>query len=120
MTLSRRVRDEEIAGTLIRVQTICMVSQHDQRRRKDAAAAATYDAEATIMTEQNRPLEGQAAATPIGTSRAWTDRSAPGGYPAKRREQLSTSGPKGGFFLLRSMPDLGGNKGLEVIGHEHR
>ena len=38
------------------------------------------------------------------------------------RENTTTVGherSEGGFFLLQPV-DLGGNKGLEVIGHEHR
>src|SRR5688500_12527102 len=118
MTLSRGVRDEEIAGPSYEVQPICVVSQHDQDGGKTPLRRRLTAQRRQIMTDSTNLSEGQAAQPhPDLTS---LDRLV--GTWAVSGEAEGTvvyEWTEGGFFLLQHV-DLGGNKGLEIIGHEHR
>src|SRR5215213_10273421 len=119
MMLSRGVRDEKVAGPSYEVQPICMVSQHDQRRREGRRCGGGLRRRGDrIMTDSTNLSEVQAAQPhPDLTS---LDRLV--GTWAVSGEAEGTvvyEWTEGGFFLLQHV-DLGGNKGLEVIGHEHR
>lgn len=96
MTLSRRVRGRRDRGTFIRSPT----DLYGEPARPTTEGRTPLRRRLTaqrrqIMTDNTNLSEGPAA-QPIRTSPVWTGWSAPGRYPAKRGEQLSTSGPKAG------------------------
>jgi hypothetical protein len=119
MTLSRRVRGRRDRGTFIRSPTDLYGEPARPTTEGRTPLRRRLTAQRRQITTDNTNLSEGQAAQPHPDLTSLDRLVGTWAVSGEARGTVVYECTEGGFFLLQHV-DLGGNKGLEVIGHEHK